>query len=406
MKAVFAAIKRSPKLAALAAALVGAIVVPAAIAAWGPDRPTYTMANPADHVVFNSITDNPRHGDERNFVQIREAGVGTYVEDIQLQPGKEYEVYVFYHNNASQVLNDAAHNHVGIAKNAAMRVQMPASVKAGKEARITGIVSASNAQPQQVWDDAYGQAKQDLALRYIDGSAKITSLGAVNGKTLPDSLVTTGTPIGFDALDGNLPGCTHYEGYVTFRFKAVAPDFEVSKVVSLAGKGDYKESVKVNPGDKVDFRIKYKNVGTTQQDNVIIKDNLPKGMKYVPGTTYVSNKKTNDQWSKVDSDELVKGGINVGSYAPGGAAYVKFTAIAEGACGVDTLVNSASANTQNGSKSDTANVVVSKVCKDVPPELPRTGINTGVLTLVGLGIATAAAAYAATSERVRNLLRR
>lgn len=439
MKAVFAALKRSPKLSALVAALAGAIIVPAALMAWGPDRPTYTMASPANHVTFNSITDNPDQGDERNFVNIREAGVGNYTDNVQLQAGKEYEVSVFYHNNASTTLNDAEHNYAGIALNSLMRVQMPADVKAGEKARVTGFVSADNAQPQQVWDEAYGSASTDMALRYVQGSATIHTKGAINGQTMPDSLLSSGAALGFNAFDGKIPGCNNYEGWVTFRFKAVAPNFEVTKEVSLAGKGQYSESVNVKPGDKVDYRIKYKNTGTVQQDNVIIKDNLPQGMTYVPGTTYVSNKNTNNQWSKVDSDEVVKGGINVGSYAPGGAAYVKFTAVADGTCGVTTLVNSASANTENGSKSGTANVVVNKECqpgqisvcelatgkvitikesdfdsskhsKDLkactPNELPQTGIDTGVMTFIGLGATTAAAAYAATSTRVRNLLRR
>lgn len=404
MKTFFAAIKRSPKLAALTAALVGAIVVPAALLAWGPDRPTYTMAQPSDHVVFNSITDNPRHGDERNFVQIREAGVGNYVEDIQLVPGKEYEVYSFYHNNASQILNDEAHNFAGVAQNAKMRVQMPADVQAGQKARFTTEVSASNATPQSVWDEAYGTANQDIALRYVQGSAKITSLGAVNGQTMPDSLFTTGAPLGFDALNGILPGCTHFEGYVVFRFKAVAPDFEVTKEVSVAGKGAYGESVTVKPGEKVDFRIKYKNVGTTQQDNVIIKDNLPQGLTYVPGSTFVSHKNTNNQYQNVESNEVVKGGINVGSYTTGGAAYVKFTAVAEGVCGTNTVVNRATANTANGTKADTANVVVTKPCS--VPELPQTGPAEGILTITGLAALTAGIAYAVRSDRVRNLLRR
>jgi uncharacterized repeat protein (TIGR01451 family) len=406
MKTFFAALKRSPKLAAFVAVLVGVLIVPAALLAWGPDRPTYTMAHPADKVVLNSITDNPRHGDERNFVQIREAGTGTYVEDINLVPGKEYEVYSFYHNNASSVLNDEAHNFAGVAQNAKMRVQVPADVKAGQKARFTTELSASNATPQSVWDEAYGSAAQDIALRYVQGSAKITSLGAVNGQTLPDSLFTTGTPIGFDALNGVLPGCTHFEGYVIYRIKAVAPDFEVTKDVSLAGKGAYSESVNVKAGDKVDFRIKYKNVGTTQQDNVIIKDNLPKGLTYVPGTTFVSNKNTNNQWSKVDSDEVVKGGINVGSYTTGGASYVKFTAVAEGVCGANTIVNRATANTANGSKEDFASVVVNKACNPNIPELPQTGIEEGVVTIAGLGAITAGMAYAVRSDRFRNLLRR
>ena len=40
-------------------------------------------------------------GDERNFVRIREAGNGNYVDSINIVPGKEYEVWTHYHNNAA-----------------------------------------------------------------------------------------------------------------------------------------------------------------------------------------------------------------------------------------------------------------------------------------------------------------
>lgn len=378
MKKVFAAIKRAPKRAASLAIVLAAVLVPAALLAWGPDRPTFTMAHPAPYVTFNSITDNPTHGDERNFVQIKEATASnsTYGENVNLQAGHDYEVYVYYHNNAASNLNDAAHDYKGIAKNAYMRVQMPATVEAGQKARVTAFVGASNANPTQVWDEAYGTATGNFALRYVPGSATIHSNGAVNGKTLPNNLYTTGTPLGYDSLNGTLPGCNQYAGYVTFKIHVDQPNFEVQKTVSLAGQNKYAEQVTAQPGNEVDYKIQYKNTGTTQQDNVVIKDMLPAGMTYVSGSTKVANSKTNGQWTSVSDNGVVAGGINIGSYAPNGNAYVKFTAkvvdndkLAN--CGVNTLVNTAKAETPNGSKSDTANVVVSKTCAPKEIEVCR-----------------------------------
>lgn len=383
MKKLLAAIARAPKRAASLAIVVAAVIVPAALFAWGPDRPTFTMANPAPYVTFNSITDNPTHGDERNFVQIKEASASnsTYGENVTLTPGKEYEVYVYYHNNASSNLNDENSQFKGIAKNTSMRVQMPATVAAGEKARITGFVSASNANPGQVWDEAYGTSASAVALRYVPDSAVIHSNGAVNGKKLPNNLYTTGTPLGYDALNGDLPGCNEFAGYVTFKFKVDQPNFEVSKQVSKAGENKYAESVTALPGGEVEYKIKYKNTGTMQQDNVVIKDKLPAGVSYVNGSTQVSNSKTNNQWTTIADNDVVARGINIGSYAPGGAAYLKFKAkVASNdkleKCGVNTLVNTATAETQNGSKSDTANVVVSKTCEEKPEEC-KPGIPVG-----------------------------
>ena len=78
--------------AGIALSLLTLLLAGSSVFAGGPaNRPTFTSANPADHVVFNAITDNPVYGDERNFVLIREAGQGAYQNEIKLQPGKEYE---------------------------------------------------------------------------------------------------------------------------------------------------------------------------------------------------------------------------------------------------------------------------------------------------------------------------
>lgn len=444
MKAIFAAIKRSPRLSALVAVMAGAIIVPATLFAWGPDRPTFTIENAANYVTFNSITNNPAYGDERDFVHIKEASQpnSAYTNQVNLEPNKEYDVYVYYHNNAKSSLNASG---TGVAKDVKLRMDMPADVKAGTNAAISGYISASNANPGTVYDEAWGKATSDLSLRYVPDSATINNFGATNGQKLPSSLMTTGAALGYDTLNGTVPGCNEYSGYVKFKITTVQPNFEVTKQVSLAGKGNYVESVNVKSGDKVDYRIKYKNTGSVVQNNVNITDTLPAGVTYVPGTTYVSNAVTNNQWDKVDSDEVTKGGINTGSYAPGGAVYVKFTAVVNSdACGDTKITNRANANTENGSKSDTADVVVNKTCAPgeinvcelatkkivtikesdfdsskysknfadcqstpVTPvtELPQTGIDTGVATMAGIGALTAAAAYAVRSPRLRSLLR-
>ena len=383
MNKIIAAISRAPRRVASLAIIAAAVLVPAALFAWGPDRPTFTTQSPAPYVTFNSITNNPQHGDERNFVQIKEATASnsTYGEEVALQPGKDYEVLVFFHNNASSDLNDAAHNYAGVAKDAFMRVQMPATVKAGEKARVTGFVGASNANPAQVWDEAYGSATGNYSLHYVPESAKIFSNGAVNGKTLPSTLYATGTPLGYDALDGKLPGCNEFAGYVTFKFHVDQPNFTVEKQVSKTGENKYSEQITALPGEEVEYQIKYLNTGTTQQDDVIIKDKLPAGITYVAGSTQVSNSATNNHWTPIASNEITARGINVGSYAPGGASYVKFKAkVTDNSklekCGTNTLINTGTAETNNGSKSDTANVVVSKTCEETPEEC-KPGIPVG-----------------------------
>lgn len=379
MKNIIRVIRNAPKRSGIIATLVAAVAVPAMLVAWGPSRPTFTMANPASYVTFNSITDNPKHGDERNFVQIRDyTSNGQFGENVDLVPGNEYEVYVFYHNNASSDLNDAANDYKGIAQDSFMRVQMPATVAGETDARVTGFVGASNATPEVVWDEAYGKntSSSAVALRYVPNSAEITSNGAINGNkiNLTELASSDGAKLGYDAFDGKVPGCTEFSGYVTYRFKVDQPNFEITKDVSVSGENKYSDSVAVDPASKVDFKIKYKNVGTVIQENVTIKDKLPAGLTYVKGSTYYSSSKTNNEWTPTETDSLVASGIDFGAFAPGGALYVKFTAMVASnddleKCDENKFVNTAHAITKNGTKHDTAEVVTDKECEEKPEEI-------------------------------------
>lgn len=378
MKQLVNIVRRAPKLSGLLAALAGVVVVPAALFAWGPDRPTFTMQKPASYVTFNSITDNPKHGDERNFVQIRNyTDNGKFGENTDLVPGKEYEVYVYVHNNASDHLNDKKYDYKGIALNTRLKVQMPATVKAGDKARIGGTISADNAKPKSVWDEAYGKNTSNgaVALRYVANSAKVTSKGAVNGKSLDlhQLASTNGALLGYDKLDGKVPGCMKYTSYVTYRFKVDQPNFEVTKQVSQANKNDFTDSLNAKAGDTVDFRIHYKNTGTVIQENVSVRDDLPAGLEFVDGSAKYFNSKTNGAWKAIsDTDAIVTSGVDFGAFGPNGGMYVAFKArVADAAkleCGKNTLTNRAVVTTNNGTLSDTARVVVNKECEDTPEQ--------------------------------------
>ena len=77
---------------------------------WGPaSRQTFTMDTPPEHVAFNSIIDNPIWGDERIFMEIKEAGQpdSEYVTLMELQPGKTYTIRAYYHNNSEIVAQGA-----------------------------------------------------------------------------------------------------------------------------------------------------------------------------------------------------------------------------------------------------------------------------------------------------------
>lgn len=368
MKNIFSRLKSMPKRISAIAIIAAAVIIPAAAMAWGPSRPTYTIQNPAPHVTFNSITNNPVHGDERNFVLIKEKGAAdsTYNDDQSLTPGKDYTVYVYYHNNAASNLNASGK---GIAKDVVMRTEIPALVKAKtNDTKAVGYINSSNAQPKSVWDHVNldNTTTGDIALRIVPSTAKIHSFGAVNGKTLSDNIVTTGVKLGFNELDGTLPGCNEYAGYVTFDLRAVQANFTVEKQVRMNGDKPWVESVNAQAGDTVDYLISYKNTGNVIQNDVTIKDELPKGMTYVNGSTKVAN--ASNPSGVTVSDNVTTTGINIGNYKPGANAYIMFSAKVDSdgddlVCGPNTLRNVATVETDNGYKNDTADVKVNKACE-------------------------------------------
>lgn len=365
MGKLFTALKRLPRrTTALVAVVAAAIIVPATLFAWGPVRDTYTIEHPADHITFNSITNNPNIGDERNFVGIREAGSSSlWKDDMNVERGKEYTVRMYVHNNAATSLNL-------VAENVTARFTLPTTT--GKSVQVDGSVTASNATPNMVYDHATFTSNENFNVAYVPGTLKFenNAFGAA-GTALPESIFDQrGALLGYDKLDGKIPGCFQYAGYVSFKVKPqFAPEnkFEMTKQVRKAGDTTWQESVATKPGDTVEYQISYKNTGETRQNNVVVKDILPAGLTYVDGSTYLKNG-TNPTPLKV-SDNLTKStGINVGDYNPAAAAYVKFSAKVNAndslpVCGPNKLINKGQVIVDGGSKEDTADVTVPKECQ-------------------------------------------
>lgn len=419
MKKLISLIRKAPKRTSAALAIIAAaVIVPATLFAWGPTRDTYTIESPADKITFNSIVDNPVVGDERNFVVVRDAAIttdGGWQDNVTVQPGKEYLVRVYVHNNAATSLNLKALN---------TRVSATVPTTTGKNVSVSGFVTADNSDPLSVWDDIHFNSTSDFNLAYVPGSAEIYNNGYAaggSGKSLPDSIVTSaGALIGYNGPDGTVPGCFQYANYVYFKIKpqfAPTSEFTMSKKVSKHGANQWVESYAAQPGETVDFLIKYNNVGEVQQDGVTFRDTLPAGMTYVAGSTIFGNA-SNPSGVKA-SDNIANGvGINVGSYKPGSNAWAIFSAKVAAndnlpTCGANTLVNKAKVTTGGGSIEDTANVTVPKECQPpvvppvtppvtpptTPPELPKTGAGESVVAFLGLGSLIASIAYYVASRR-------
>lgn len=365
-----------PKRFGMVAAVLLATVGTAATFAWGPERPTYTMESPATHVTFNSMTNNPNYGDEREYVIIRDVTAGgQYQHDMNLTPGHEYQVQVYIHNNAHPDYNASGK---GVAKDTTLRVVIPASVQG--EDTVDGIIRASNATPTEIWDTAEIRSTNRVDLEYVSGSAQLKTHS--QEVVLSDTILSTGVKVGDKDLSGDWRGCLEFAGYVTYKFRVKdnTSSFTMDKQVRKhsTATGNWTENYTATPGEKVDFIIRYKNTGNVTQQNVMVKDVLPAGLSYVPGSTVVANSSHPNGTSVADG--VTAGGININSYTPGSNAWVRFSATVAAedklACGLNTLKNVATVTTGAGTKSDDAVVTVTKKCEEAPAKITVCELNT------------------------------
>lgn len=385
---------------------------------WGPqDRPTYTWTSPADHVTFNSISDNPFIGKETNFVRVveyTEGGDAPHEDNVKVEPGKEYEVWIYFHNNASASLNASGR---GIAQNTRVASSFPTKLTAGDSGVIRGSVSATNATPTAVWDTAFLNADETVWLNYVPNSAVINAsenCRSADGTILSaDALFVDASEVGTsttagalivcdeDTLGwGNIPGCNEFAGYVTYRVKADKPGFWMEKTVAAEGSDNYVEYMDAKAGDTLDFKIYYKNTGTTAQTTVMVRDVLPDKLELVSGSVVATTPEAPTGVTLTPENEaklFSEGGLNIGNYNAGETATITYKAKIKGIdsfnCGDNTFNNDVTLETENGTEYDRTKITVNKVCETTPPELPNTGPGEIVMAIAVVMVVTGGAFY-------------
>lgn len=206
----------------IAATLFAAM--PDSVFAWGPKRDTYTNESPAPRATFNSITNNAAVGDEREFVRIREIKANTdtkFTADVDnkgflVEPGKTYEVYIYYHNNAASNTNETG---AGVAMGVKLNTHFTYKVTKNESGYVNATISAANTTPTTVWDELKLISNEDVTLNYVANSATIHNSWGTNGMILvADNLFSdNGVYLGVDSLDGVVFGCAEYSGHITYK---------------------------------------------------------------------------------------------------------------------------------------------------------------------------------------------
>ncbi len=355
--------------------------------AWGPERATFTMEKPATYPTFNSITDNPTIGDERDFVRIGEidAKVTDLKNEINIVPGRQYLVYIYFHNDASATYNDSAHNNSGVALRTRMSSAFSTVITPSNKGKVSATITADNSNPGSVWDEAYMTTSDEkVLLHYVEGSAHIYNDWKANGSVMPSSLFTEdGTLLGLNALNGIIPGCEEYHGIVTYVLQAEALGGSIDKLVSKDDT-DFKESINIAPGEEATYQLTINNTGDVALTNATVKDVLPAGLTLVPGSVQLrANESTT--WDQL-SDNIFGDGYNLGTIGTGNTVYIQYkvTAGADFDCAGTELTNNAmltydSEVSSGDSKTTSSTIIVKKNdCEESDVPLDNCETNPGL----------------------------
>ena len=283
-------------------------------------------------IVFNSISDSVI-GHEKNFVGARECfqrADGTWIgatketiwnaNEIEVTDGQTYIIRAFVHNNNPNGEDAVAED---------TKVEFIVPTDSSKEIEVNGIISSSNATPSRYWDHVTFKSSNPFHLEYIENTAWLENNGIGRGgiQLSDDVLKSGGTLIGYDKLDGRIPGCYQYDGAVTIKVKAVFDyDFMVETKVRLLGDKEWQDVIAADVGDKIQIQTQYKNTSDLQQNGVTMRDILPANLRYVPGSIKLMDA-AYPNGATINGDSLVsEDGLLLGDYTSGSNAFVMFTA--------------------------------------------------------------------------------
>lgn len=368
--------------------------------AWGDSdggRPDYSLQEInegilGDKITFNSITIadsdyewyRQTYGEdmptgiithEKNYVGAREdtginAGPNNVWNgnDITVTDGAVYLVRLYVHNNSLNGWDSVAED---------TKVWFNIPLESAERIRVNGYIASSNASPSEYVDYVDFNSDVPFHLEYIYGSALLENngIGANGGIQLSDNIIQAksasegkengGVLIGYDALDGRVPGCYQYSNYICIKVRAVFDyEFSVEQKVRVVGSEDkeFKYAVNAEIGDIVEYQIQYKNISDATQYNVTVRDILPNNMKYIEGTTKIYNTKF-PNGAVLDQDSVVTNGIIIGNYEAGANAFIRFRAEVidtDLAAGVNELFNWGQAGVGETILQDYASVFVVK----------------------------------------------
>jgi len=185
---------------------------PETMPGWSPNRRTFNSGEHIAHITLNSIVNNPDIGDERNFMGISEKNMNDpWSSNLEVRPNREYFIRMYVHNNSLERLDMRA-------EGVRARVKLP--TVAGYHANFYGCIMTNSATPSFIEDGARMWSDKEFNMVYVPDSACFYNKHFTEGIALSNKLFTDeGVLLGYNALDGCIPGGLRHAGYLSFLVK-------------------------------------------------------------------------------------------------------------------------------------------------------------------------------------------
>ncbi|MCC6405431.1 MAG: DUF11 domain-containing protein, partial [Candidatus Yanofskybacteria bacterium] len=244
---------------------------------------------------------------------------------------------------------------------------------------------------------------------------------SASGATYAVTFATIGTKVVVVASGGNMASCTVFvyppptptpsltptptasitptpTSSATPTSTPVAPALTLQKLVRNVTQGSGEaDSVNANPSDTVEFSLRVSSVGIGSVLSAVVRDSLPAGLTYIPGSTTVDGAPA--------ADGIVASGLNLGDLASGRTVTVRFRASVAAAGffsqGSTVMTNTGYARGSNAAEvNDVAFVNVVNAPQNLSMSLTKMGRNTSRGQT-----GEASPVYAAPAETVEFILR-
>jgi uncharacterized repeat protein (TIGR01451 family) len=359
----------------------------------------------ATTVVLTSLVALPLHSMAAYSVQLEGAigvanvskGDTKYVPSVNASYDQVVEVEVYYHNREDP-------NSGKIAQNLRMKIDMPTTV--GKTQVIKETTKADNSANTVTGQATVNLDRTDATLDYVPGSAEWKHNVGTNDNIqyrtdkISDAVVTSSQGL---VLENEKP-CYNFSATVTVLARVHVPSVGITKKVRKSGTTDTTVTdLNGVPGETLDYVVTIKNLGNENLSNVYIRDALPKGVTFVPGSVkQFYGTLSGAPMTANEEKSFFSGRVNVGTLTPGAQANIVFQAVVANqdalTCGTNTLKNIAVVDTdQTGEYNNSATVTVNKVCQEVkgvttPTVTPQASLpKTGAGNIAGIFGATSVA---------------